>query len=40
MAEVKGQLNRLELAYDRRFNRVDAQLERLITLVERDEKRP
>jgi hypothetical protein len=34
---LRDQLGRLERATDSRFNRVDAQLERLITLVQRDE---
>jgi hypothetical protein len=34
------QLGRLERSTERRFNRVDAQLERLITLVQRDETTP
>ncbi len=34
---LSDRLSRFELATDRRFNRVDAQLERLITLVQRDE---
>jgi septal ring factor EnvC (AmiA/AmiB activator) len=37
MAETKEQLGRLERATETRFNRVDAQLERLITLVQRAE---
>jgi chromosome segregation ATPase len=34
---TKEQLNRLERATESRFNRVDAQLERLVTLIQRDE---
>jgi chromosome segregation ATPase len=37
VAETKEQLGRLERATESRFNRVDAQLERLITLVQRAE---
>ncbi len=37
LGEVKGQLNRLELAHERGFKRVDAQFERLIALIARDE---
>ena len=34
---TKEQLNRLELATESRFNRVDAQLERLVALIQHDE---
>ena len=37
VAETRNQLGRLERATETRFNRVDAQLERLITLVQRAE---
>ncbi|MBX6357544.1 MAG: hypothetical protein IRZ05_17040, partial [Micromonosporaceae bacterium] len=37
MAATKEQLNRLERATESRFNRIDAQLERLVTLIQRDE---
>jgi chaperonin cofactor prefoldin len=37
VAETKDRLGRLERATESRFNRVDAQLERLITLVQRAE---
>jgi hypothetical protein len=41
VAGTKDQLGRLERSTESRFNRVDAQLERLITLVQRAEtKRP
>jgi septal ring factor EnvC (AmiA/AmiB activator) len=37
LAETNQRLSRFEFATERRFDRVDAQLERLITLVQRDE---
>jgi len=37
VTETREQLGRLERATETRFNRVDAQLERLITLVQRAE---
>jgi hypothetical protein len=37
MAATKEQLNRLERATESRFNRIDAQLERLVALIQRDE---
>jgi hypothetical protein len=37
VAETKDRLGRLERSSERRFNRVDAQLERLIALVQRAE---
>ena len=37
IAETKEQLGRLERANESRFNRIDAQLERLITLIQRAE---
>jgi hypothetical protein len=40
VAESKDQLGRLERSTETRFNRVDAQLERLITLVQRSETKP
>ena len=33
VAETKARLDRLELSTERRFNRIDAQLERLIALI-------
>lgn len=39
MTEVKAQLTRHELATERGFQRVDAQFERLIGLIQRDETR-
>jgi hypothetical protein len=37
LAGTNQRLDRFELANERRFDRVDAQLERLITLIQRDE---
>jgi hypothetical protein len=37
LGATKEQLNRLERATESRFNRVDAQLERLVALIQRDE---
>jgi len=37
VAATKEQLNRLERATENRFNRVDAQLDRLVALIQRDE---
>jgi hypothetical protein len=37
MGDVKGQLNRLEVGYERGFKRIDAQFERLTALIIRHE---
>jgi chaperonin cofactor prefoldin len=39
MGDVKGQLNRLEVGYERGFKRIDAQFERLTALIIRHETR-
>ena len=37
MAETNARLDRMELANERRFDRVDARLEQLVALIMRDE---
>ena len=33
MTDLKGQVNRMELAMDRRFDRIDARMEQLFGLI-------